>query len=260
MIRIDEETFAALSAVEYPTPHHVRLVEQLDRKLYTKVNKALEALGGKWLRKDKAHGFPITGGSAVMLIDAAITSGQIETGSDVGFFETPEPLARELVARAGVRKNDLVLEPSAGTGRIVAAIQDAGGIVHACEWDLNRCEILTRDVLKGRDTLMPGRDFMALGQGEAVMFDRVVMNPPFCKVGLGDHLDHVRRAYSMLKPKGVLVSVLPSSVTFRRDRRYSEFRTWFEARGTLESLPDGSFKASGTGVNTVVIKLVKLAA
>lgn len=252
MIKIDEETFAALSVVDYPTPNHVQLVEQLDRKLYTKVDKALQALGGKWSRKAKAHVFE---GAAQMRIDAAITSGQIETGSDVGFFETPGLLASELVDLAGVRKGDLVLEPSAGTGRIVAAIQDAGGIVHACEWDLDRCEILTRDVLKGRDTLMPERDFMALGQAGVAVYDRVVMNPPFCKVGHGDHLDHVRRAFSMLKPKGALVSVLPSSVTFRRDHRYSEFRAWAEERGTIEPLPYGSFKESGTGVNTVVIKL-----
>lgn len=256
MIKIDEETFAALSAVEYPTPRHVKLVEQLDRKLYVKVNKALEALGGAWSRKDKVHVFAKC--DAQPMIDAAITSGQIETGADVGFFETPEPLAAQLVVRAGVRRNHLVLEPSAGTGRIVAALQDVGAVVHACEWDLDRCGILTRDVLKGRDSMLASRDILDWKLPlDGAGYDRVVMNPPFCKVGKGDHLDHVRHAFSLLKPKGVLVSVLPSSVTFRRDRRYTEFRTWFEARGTLESLPDGSFKGSGTGVNTVVVRLVK---
>ena len=33
------------------------IVQQLDRNDYVKVNKALEALGGKWNRKAKAHLF-----------------------------------------------------------------------------------------------------------------------------------------------------------------------------------------------------------
>src|SRR3972149_847602 len=35
----------------------LRIVEQLDRKLYVAVNKGLEAAGGKWDRKAKAHTF-----------------------------------------------------------------------------------------------------------------------------------------------------------------------------------------------------------
>jgi hypothetical protein len=31
--------------------------EQLDRKLYVSVNKVLEAIGGKWNRREKAHLF-----------------------------------------------------------------------------------------------------------------------------------------------------------------------------------------------------------
>ena len=83
------------------------------------------------------------------------------------------------------------------------------------------------------------------------------MNPPFCKVGLGDHLDHVQRAYDMLVPDGVLVSVLPASVTFRQDRRYAGFRDWVLANGEITPLPANSFKASGTNVNTVVVKMTK---
>lgn len=33
----------------------------LDRPLYVKVNKAIEALGGKWVRKTSAHVFPQSG-------------------------------------------------------------------------------------------------------------------------------------------------------------------------------------------------------
>lgn len=247
-MKIPQNILAILSDLEVDGTR-VRILDQLDRATYTKVNKVLEAIGGKWSRKDKAHVF----GSAVApRLDLVMMTGEVETGQDVGWF----PLAARLVDMAGVRPGERVLEPSAGEGAIVLAIQDVGGVVTAVERDRKRGDRLLEHVLKSGDFLTNVDDFMdyRLLPG-ARKFDRVVMNPPFCKVGKGDHLDHVHHAYAMLRPGGTLVSVMPSSIQFRRDVRYKQFRQWVEDSGTIESLPEGSFRESGTGVNTCVIRI-----
>lgn len=64
----------------------VRIEQTLDRKLYLKVNKVLEACGGQWDRQAKAHLFD---GDATARIDYAITTGEVTTDQDLGFFPTP---------------------------------------------------------------------------------------------------------------------------------------------------------------------------
>jgi hypothetical protein len=88
---------------------------------------------------------------------------------------------------------------------------------------------------------------------------RVVMNPPFKRCGLGDHLDHVRWAFNQLGDEGVLVSVLPAGVIFRQDTRHKEFRAWCASQyqHRFQDLPAAAFKASGTMVRTVLLKLEK---
>lgn len=229
----------------------------LDRPLYTKTNKVLEAMGGKWSRTNKAHMFP---SSPVERLDLVMTTGEIETHQDVGHFPTPVKLAAELVKMAGVLPGMLALEPSAGTGRIVDALLAAGAHVRAVERDDARRSALVARGLA--DIEVSGvLDFMHTDihkQGGGVgqkRFDRVVMNPPFCKSGDGDHIDHVRHAHAMLARDGILVAVMPSSIAFREDRRHTEFRIWAETSGTIEQLPTGSFKYEGTGVNTVVVRV-----
>jgi hypothetical protein len=61
---------------------------QLDRKLYLAVNKVLEAIGGKWTRKEKAHLFdkPIQD-----ILDEILLTGQYtDAKQEYQFFETPD--------------------------------------------------------------------------------------------------------------------------------------------------------------------------
>ncbi len=255
--RITEDVLAVLSALQVQEDR-VRITDQLDRKLYTQVNKILEALGGTWNRKMQAHVFP-AGISPASKIDRAILTGEVKTDQDLGHFPTPEPLAAKLVQMAEVKAEMLCLEPSAGTGRIVDALLAVGAQVVAIERDPTRRELLL-DRNARMLTVLDYDDFMALPMDTASgwhrSLDRVVMNPPFAKVGIGDHLDHVRRAAELLKPGGILVSVLPSGVTFRQDRRYAEFRRWGADKGAeIAPLPEGSFKSSNTGCNTVTFKV-----
>ena len=130
-MRLDQDVLAALSTLEYPAQNRAVLTEQLERATYVRVDKALQALGGKWNRGAKAHVFP---GDARERVDAAITTGE-----------------------------------------------------------------------------------------------------------------------ELLAPAGIMVCVLPASVTFRGDRRYREFRAWAQDVGVIDELPDGSFRPSGTGVRTVTL-------
>lgn len=223
------------------------ITRPLDRKMYTRLDEVLKALGGKWNRGQKAHVFPSDAGP---LLDVAITTGEVTTAKDLGFFPTPVILARELVEMAGVTAGQRVLEPSAGTGRIVSALLDVGALVTAVERDASRRAELER--IEGF-VVLDLDDCMSVADAE---FDAVVMNPPFCKVGLGDHLDHIRHCFEMLRPGGTLVSVGPASIEFRQDKRHTAFRAWVDdLGGEIESLPEESFKASGTGVRTCVVKV-----
>lgn len=226
----------------------VRLTGQLDRKLYLRTNEVLEALGGKWNRKAKAHLFDR---DATLAIETALLTGEVTTYKDIGFFPTPEPLAMKLCAMARVEPGMQCLEPSAGTGNIVRALLSFGAKVTAIERDVHM-----RKQLMELCSVAPYDDFIECDLPSFMSFDRVVMNPPFLKSGLGDHLDHVRHAFAMLSPGGILVSVLPSGIEFRKDRKHTAFADWYQSLGgVVEKLPPDSFKSSGTSVSTVTLTL-----
>jgi 16S rRNA G1207 methylase RsmC len=112
-----------------------------------------------------------------------------------------------------------------------------------------------------RATVLNASDFLDVSfepVAEKNKFDRVVMNPPFLKVGKGDQLDHVQHALKMLKRGGELASIMSAGVEFRQDKRYVAFRDWvYSHAGTIERLPSRSFHASGTDVETVVVRVVR---
>lgn len=261
-MKLDQDILRILSGLQIDGVN-VKITEQLDRKLYVKVNEVLETLGGKWSKKQKAHVFAENPQAS---LDEVIDFGELETSREKqkadGFFETPPDLARKLVEMADVQTWHFVLEPSAGKGAIVRAALELGANVTAVERSLSRRDHLrllypTMDVLPFVE-VWAFDDFMDVNPEAVHGFPRVVMNPPFLKSGKGDHLDHVQHAFKFLYPGGVLVSVLPSSVEFRQDKRYVGFRLWVEHNmGEFTKLPAGSFKSSGTMVNAVVLRLVK---
>lgn len=263
MKNIDPDILRILSELEI-NGNAVKITTQLDRKTYESVNKVLVACGGKWDRKAKAHLFE---GDAADLLDTVMTTGQYTSKkNELAFFPTPEELADQLVEMAHFKRGAMVLEPSAGTGRITDAILKAGGFLCFVERDENmRAALVERYSDNPIVGVIPVDDFMLFQPKELTNggFDAVVMNPPFKRVGLGDHLDHVLHAFELLRPSGTLVAVLPRSVEFRQDKRYRDFRAWLNylgrqgTRHRLDRLPDDSFKASGTRVCTNVLVIEK---
>lgn len=219
---------------------------QLDRATYAAVNKVIEAAGGKWNRKSKAHVFE---GDAVDTIDPILLTGEYtRTKQDFGQFDTPEDVAIDVVRRAAIEPAMHVLEPSAGMGNLVDPCERAGARVEAFEADAKRLHSCKeRCILAGGIRLS---DFLS-SKPEPV-FDRVVMNPPFAKRA---DIAHVLHAARFLKPDGKIVAIMSASVTFRSDSMAEDFRAFINARGArFCHLPSGSFKASGTMANAVVVE------
>lgn len=163
-------------------------------------------------------------------------------------FPTPPALAARMVAISDARSGKRVLEPSAGTGNIVREIAKTGAAVVAVEIEGKLARALEAQY-PAYEVVCAPFETATSGLGR---FDAVVMNPPFSL-----ELDHVYRAFDLLREDGVLVSVMSAGVKFRQDREHEAFRAFVEKSGELEDLPDDTFKSSGTSVRTVLVTLRK---
>lgn len=157
------------------------------------------------------------------------------------FFPTPVSTADEMIESADIKEGMTVLEPSAGMGHIAERIRDAGFEPDVVEFNDDRRELLE---VKGFNVV--GSDFLGITD----KYDRIIMNPPFSN---RRDEEHVRHAYSLLKPNGKLVAIMGEGVFFGSDKRATEFREWLESvKGTSEKLEEGTFKDASLPVNTSV--------
>ena len=166
-----------------------------------------------------------------------------------GYFPTPAPVVARMLERIEQDAPARMLEPSAGSGNIADALRTAYPTAALDCLEINHS---LRDILAAKGHTLAGSDFLAHDQGG---YDLIVMNPPFENL---QDAAHVMHAFSLLAGGGELVSIMSPSVFFREDSNGLAFRTWFDRfGGVVEHLPDGSFKQSGTGVNTVLIYMWK---
>ena len=224
----------------------LRLVGQLDRKLYEQTNKVLVEAGGKWNRAAKAHLFT---GPASDAIEQIVLTGEIATQAEFGYFPTPGPVVKQLLDLADLRPGLEVLEPSAGQGAIAKALADAGCLVDCIELQQANAEVIhSGGYVRG---LIVG-DFLNMVHTEADSgYDRIVMNPPFAKQ---QDIRHVTHALGFLRPDGLLVAVMSNGLTFRQNQTTRDFNALVAARGgRIVTLPDDAFLPSGTGVRTVIV-------
>lgn len=167
------------------------------------------------------------------------TERQLVSGHANDLFPTPPDLAAELVADLQAPPGSKVTEPSAGTGRIATALKNAGYTPMCIELSQANAKFLDQQGFP----VWCG-DFLEWPD-YALYF---VMNPPFSK---GQDITHVRYAYAHMLDGGRLVAVMGESAFFRSDKQATEFRQWLEnVGGKSYRLPDATFKASGTNVNT----------
>ena len=171
-------------------------------------------------------------------------------------FATPAGLAPGIVERADVA-GKLVLEPSAGMGALVLECLRQGARLVHCFDDAPACTQALRRIGREEITVWE-KDFLEalpVAPSTSPPYERIVMNPPFADGADAEHVTHAFEQW--LAPGGRLVAIVSAGVTFRQDKKTSTFRAIIEEHGTIEELPQDSFKASGTGVRTCVVVLDK---
>lgn len=245
-MKIDREVLEVLDKAEAQGNYLILGPEKLSRDLYLRVAKVIELAGGKWERKAGKHVFANT--SASDALEPVFLTGQIVSAkSEFGFFETPPPLAAYVIECAEMEHYHEVLEPSAGRGAIAHIARNISDRVDAIELlPANFAALLQ---LSPRLRNVTQADF--LESLPLPHYDRVVMNPPFAK-----RMDvrHITHAFKWLRPGGRLVAIASASVQFRDDTLGRDFRALVDSHGgSCELLPEGSFKESGTEVNTCLV-------
>lgn len=256
-LKFDDRTLDILTThfqVEAENGHFVGKLAcgQLDRKAYENVNKALEALGGKWTKKIGGHIFPT---DPRLELNALTDTGSLQVTRD-GWFPTPLHIVYKMIDAVGLKDYDWVLEPSAGDGAIADAV---------CSYRLNRQQIECVELNPKRAAILQEKGYSVYPMnfletslhtfGMKHGFDRVFMNPPFEE---GQDIDHVKHAYKLLTPHGALVSIMSEGPFFNGNKKATEFREWLEGfNGQSWRLPADAFKESGTGVQTRMVVIYK---
>jgi phospholipid N-methyltransferase len=176
----------------------------------------------------------------------------VQVVSTPQLFPTPKPLAARLIQEADIQPGHRLLEPSAGTGALLDAI-DMGNFRWADEpgqqGESVAVEINTKlaKMLVAKWPLVRvfARDFLECN-GDLGAFDRIVMNPPFDH---GTDIKHIQHAATMLKPGGRLVALCANGPRQREILKpLAE-----ESGGWWEDLPEGSFSEAGTDVNVALL-------
>ncbi len=215
---------------------------QLDRKLYVKVDKVLKLAGGIWSRTRKAHIFSEDVGNR---LDTLILTGEIvDTNKELQYFTTPAAVVAQLIELADIKTTDNVLEPSAGTGAIAFELLKKGCAVFACEIH----EPFAKKLAEKVDAVYPV-DFLKWDCSRWQMYDKIVANPPFTRQ---QDIDHVEKMIDVCS--GRVVSVMCASVMWQDNKKAKMFRELIDQMGgKFIELPEGSFKESGTMVNTCIV-------
>jgi hypothetical protein len=174
-----------------------------------------------------------------------------------GYFPTPRPLATRLVEMACIEPVNTILEPSAGSGNLIDAILSShpNTQISYCELNCFLLDILRYKYEKVKQVKFIGRDCLEIDENRIEShFDRVIMNPPF---ECGEDADHVLHAWhSLLAPKGILTAVVSAGIFFRADKKARSFREFLKAtKAVIHDVPAGSFKSSGTGIETKIVQL-----
>lgn len=217
---------------------------KLDRKLYQEVAKALELIGGKW-KGGKIMGFVFTM-DPTDLVESIASGEQINLQKKYQFFATPPDIADWLVQLAELESGELVLEPSAGQGAIVEAIQR-----HNANQPIVCVEIMAQNslVLTKKQITHFFQDFLTSECNHP--FHKIIANPPFSN---NQDIDHIYKMVEVCKPGGRIVTVASRHWEESKNKKETEFRDFLEGmKADIRYISPGTFKESGTMVGACII-------
>ena len=221
---------------------------QLDRKLYEEVANALNLIGGKWVGR-KVMGFVFDEDPTDLL--AQIAGGENRNlKKEFQFFATPPELAEYVVRMAEIGPDDMICEPSAGSGSMVNAVQKLFGqtrMVYGYEiMPINQSRLSKISHFE-----LLGPDFLACDK----KFDRFIANPPFSN---NQDIEHIRKMYDCLQPGGRVVTICSKHYQMASGKKETTFSDWLhELNAYVVDIPAGTFKESGTQIATVLIRIDK---
>lgn len=222
---------------------------QLERKLYQEVAKALKLIGGKW-KGGKVFGFVFNENPSELL--EQISNGEKRNlKKEFQFFATPDDLCDDLVFEAQIEPFHKILEPSAGQGAIVKAINR---LFPNTKVDCFELMPVNKNILiKIPEVNFIGDDF--LETKEENVYDRIIANPPFAN---NSDILHIQKMYKCLKKGGRLVTIASKHWQLSNNKKESEFREWlYNVHADIIEIESGRFKESGTLISSLMLIINK---
>lgn len=172
-------------------------------------------------------------------------------------FSTPMALATLVAEAAAMTPQDLVLEPSAGTGQLALHAALSGAKLVLNEWADNR-RVILEELFPDAQVLDLNAEYIHDMAPDGFAPSVVIMNPPFSASphvsgGMaGTDLRHLRSALRLLAPGGRLVAITsqglaPDNPTYRD--AFADLASIATLRLTCK-LGRGLFAAHGTNIPT----------
>lgn len=225
----------------------MRPVDQLSDGTYDTLKPYIEGMGGHW--RERVQGFAFT-------LKAFEMDENKKWKELTQFFPTPDVVARQVIKHSGLENVDraVILEPSAGSGALLKALPDKEGFIkYVVEPDEKNIKELKRQGYSVNECTF--EQFYDNAMSKDLKFTHVIMNPPFSQ---SRDVIHVMKAYDLLKDGGRLVAIVSENSLYYKNRYSALFSRWLkDVNAYIEHVSTGSFKESGTMVDTVIVVINK---
>lgn len=218
---------------------------QIDKEFYAECKTIFESNGYKYI--NKKQGFKKIGANASEDLENIINGVDIVSArKQFDFFPTPKEIVEKAQSLLNHNGIDSILEPSAGTGNLISGLEKYSKAI-----EINPDCIKT---LQNKGIEIIGSDFV---NEIPKKFKYIIMNPPFSN---RQDAKHTCLAFNKwLDNGGILVAITGAGILSATDKASLEFQELYNQYGVFqEILNNGAFKESGTNVNTVLTKFLKI--
>lgn len=237
---------------------------------YDRLRWVMESYGGRWNERCKGFKFNEFDDEKLKSIKADLSAGFVNLSEEKrtrerdAFFPTPVKVVDKMILTANLKPDSIMLESSAGTGRI---LDEAKKVINSVdnfvviEMNGERQRIL-RD--KGYKVDFNGTFEDSLKDSETLKkiknCDKVVINPPFKN---DSDVKHLLISYMFCADNADVVSILQENSLYYDRQIHRVFKEFLSLIGKdayeVVSLPAGSFKDELTTVDTVIFHIKKRA-